>query len=166
MDFKIFLTNLGKYNEGELVGKWVYLPCDDLNAELESIGVKTGTEYEEYFITDYENDWGFEVGEYDNLYRLNDLAQRLADVDDKGDGDWLCAFMEADGSEDIEYALDNYEESVFYSGMNLEEVAEELINDLYGVAEGLKCYIDYASYARDLGCAGYTETEWGVIYLY
>lgn len=28
-DFKAFITNLGKYNEGELVGKWVSFPIDE-----------------------------------------------------------------------------------------------------------------------------------------
>lgn len=46
---RIFLTNLGKYNEGE----WVDLPVSH-------------EEYEEYFITDYECDL-YEVGEYENL---------------------------------------------------------------------------------------------------
>ena len=36
---KVYLANLGKYVEGYLVGKWVELPCDDIAAELKSIGV-------------------------------------------------------------------------------------------------------------------------------
>ena len=32
---KIYIANLGKYNEGELVGKWVELPCEDLLTALE-----------------------------------------------------------------------------------------------------------------------------------
>jgi hypothetical protein len=48
--FKIFLTNLGKYNEGELIGKWVELPCDNLAEELAEIGVADGTMYEEFLL--------------------------------------------------------------------------------------------------------------------
>lgn len=58
MEFKVFITNLGKYNEGELVGKWLDLPCADIEAELAEIGVAPGTQYEEYFITDCENEVG------------------------------------------------------------------------------------------------------------
>lgn len=163
--FRIFLTNLGKYNEGELVGKWVELPCDDFNAELESIGVKKNSLYEEYFITDYENDWSVQVGEYENLDTLNDLAQRLADIENKGDKNWLRAFMEA-YSDDVEYALDNYENSEFYPSMTIEEVAVEFLNECFKIPEGLENYIDYEAYARDLGYDGYTETNWGVIYIY
>ena len=49
---KIYLTNLGKYNEGELVGEWVELPAsqEELEKVFERIGINE--EYEEYFITD------------------------------------------------------------------------------------------------------------------
>ena len=51
---KIFLTNLGRYNEGILMGEFVKLPvpADKLDEVLERIGING--EYEEYFITDYE----------------------------------------------------------------------------------------------------------------
>lgn len=76
MEMRIYLTNLGKYNEGELVGKWVTLPID-INEELKSIGVENGTEYEEYFITDYENDFHYKVDEYDDLTSLNRVAEYM-----------------------------------------------------------------------------------------
>ena len=40
---KIYIANLGKYNEGELVGKWVELPCEDLDEVLKEIEVVDGT---------------------------------------------------------------------------------------------------------------------------
>lgn len=38
---KIYLTNLGKYNEGELVGEWVELPAsqEELEKVFERIGI-------------------------------------------------------------------------------------------------------------------------------
>ena len=32
--FRVFITNLGKYNEGKLVGKWLDLPCEDTEKNL------------------------------------------------------------------------------------------------------------------------------------
>lgn len=154
-DFRVFITNLGK---------WLDLPCDDIESELASIGVADDSQYEEYFITDYENDWGYEVGEYEDLWELNELAEKLADVDDKGDGDWLAAYMEAQGG-DVEYALDNYEDSTFYPEMDLEDVAHDIIEECYDLPEIALRYFDYESFARDLGYDGYTETEYGVICL-
>ena len=47
MNIEIFLSNLGKYNEGHLVGKWVNLPVpmEKLEAVFAEIGV--GEQYEE-----------------------------------------------------------------------------------------------------------------------
>ena len=59
-DFKVFITNLGKYNEGYLLGEWVTLPTtrDELKEVFKRIGIgrndEFGQTYEEWFITDYE----------------------------------------------------------------------------------------------------------------
>lgn len=160
MEFRVFITNLGKYNEGELVGKQLDLPCADLEAELAEIGVAPGTQYEEYFITDYENEVGYEVHEYENVWALNELAERLDDVRDV---DWLLAYMDVTG-EELETAIDNYEEhSSFYPGQTLEDVAYDLIHDCYKLPEIAERYFDYEAFARDLGYDGYTETDDGVI---
>lgn len=160
MEFRVFITNLGKYNEGELVGKWLDLPCADISAELAEIGVAPGTQYEEYFITDYENEVGYEVHEYENVWALNELAERLDDVRDV---DWLLAYMDITG-EELETAIDNYEErSSFYPGQTLEDVAYDLIHDYYNLPEIAERYFDYEAFAHDLRYDGYTETDDGVI---
>lgn len=49
-EMRVYIVNLGKYNEGELVGYWFTLPInlDDLK---ERIGLNR--EYEEYAIHDW-----------------------------------------------------------------------------------------------------------------
>lgn len=87
---RIYLTNLGKYNEGVLVGEWVDLPIseDELTEVLKRIGIsdtpdENGIIYDEYFITDYESDIdGLYVDEYESISTLNDLAEVLEDMDD------------------------------------------------------------------------------------
>ena len=86
----IWIGNLGKYNEGELVGEWLSLPVpkDELDKFLkEKVGLQLTQEeveksleedgvcYEEYMINDYETDLPIEVSEYDNIYNLNLLAK-------------------------------------------------------------------------------------------
>lgn len=80
-NIKIALTNLGKYNEGELVYKWVELPAseEELTAALEEIGVNE--QYEEFFISDYEAPLGIEVGEYENIEKLNEFAELLEGIE-------------------------------------------------------------------------------------
>ena len=50
-DMQVYIANLGKYNEGELVGAWFTFPID-FEEVKEKIGLND--EYEEYAIHDYE----------------------------------------------------------------------------------------------------------------
>lgn len=76
----IYVTNLGKYNEGELIGEWVDLPID--NDELLEVYRRIGinTEYEEIFLSDYESEIeGITryISEYTPIEELNALASEL-----------------------------------------------------------------------------------------
>ncbi|EML6501603.1 antirestriction protein ArdA [Clostridioides difficile] len=80
---RIYLTNLGKYNEGKIKGQWVELPIDedDFEEVLNNIGINE--EYEEYFIADYETDIeGLDIGEYSNIEQLNELIEKFGDLDE------------------------------------------------------------------------------------
>ena len=77
--FAVYVTNLGKYNEGMLVGEWVHLPTTtkEMKDVFKRIGIGQqddfGCPYEEWFITDYDCYVtglfrGF--GEYENLDEL------------------------------------------------------------------------------------------------
>ena len=160
---KVFVTNLGKYNEGELIGEWVSLPVDENELEevLERIGINE--EYEEYFITDYETDLdGLKVGEYSNISELNELAEQLADLD-KYDLEKVGAIIEAYGA-GLQEAIENIDDYTYYSGKTLEDVAYEIVEECYELPEIAQRYFDYEAFARDLSFDGYTETTNGVIY--
>ena len=58
-EMRIYIANLGKYNEGELVGAW-FAPPVDFEEVKERIGLND--EYEDYAIHDYE--LPFEIDEY------------------------------------------------------------------------------------------------------
>lgn len=164
---KIALTNLGKYNEGELIYKWLDLPAtqEEIDKTLEAIGID-GEEYEEYFITDYETDIeGLKVGEYASLETLNELAERYENLSEY-EQEAVAAIVEAEGY-DLEEALDIVEDGryCFYKGQDLEGVAYDLVEEgCFGdITDNLKKYIDYSAIARDLGFDGYSETKYGVI---
>ena len=76
----VYVTNLGKYNEMQMVGEWLKLPATDEEIQdcLYRIGINE--EYEEYFITDYESDVGLKCSEYVNLIALNESIQELEDA--------------------------------------------------------------------------------------
>jgi len=75
------VTNLGKYNEGELCGEYLKLPAtrEDVQSLLARVGVD-GVLYEELFITDFETDIDGLVdclGEYESIDELNYLAAKM-----------------------------------------------------------------------------------------
>lgn len=77
MTIKGFITNLGKYVEGELIGKWIEFPIydDELQEVLKEIGCnyydedgnehKTG--YEEYFFTSWKTDFDNNFKEHEDI---------------------------------------------------------------------------------------------------
>lgn len=160
---KAYITNLGKYNEGCLVGKWIDFPIDedDFTSELESIGVKENTMYEEWFITDYDCslfDMYDAFGEYPNIDDINEVAEALEDNESE-----FTALMEVCSYTDALRYLES-ENYTFYEGMTLEDVAYELVEECYKLPEIAQRYFDYKAFARDLGYDGYCETSTGVIY--
>lgn len=159
---KIYLTNLGKYNEGYLVGKWVELPCDDLEAEMEAIGVGKAP-YEEYFITDYESDFGVSIGEYDNIYDLNEFAKELEAMDEE-EAETVKAFMETEGGtlRNAIYEV-NKGNCMFYQNTDLDTLAVEEV-EAWDLPDIALRYFDWEAYKRDMELNGYTEVNNGVLY--
>ena len=76
---KIFITNLAKYNEGNLKGEWISLPMDKmkLRSKIKNI---LGSD-EEFFISDY--DAPIKINEYDNDSELNEFAEKLDGIQER-----------------------------------------------------------------------------------
>ena len=81
MEIKVFVSNLAKYNNGELNGEWTTLPVSDVNADildkLELGGDSKHGYWCEWFVSDYEAP--FKISEYADLYQLNELAKSFED---------------------------------------------------------------------------------------
>lgn len=166
--FSVFVENGSVYRDGGMLGVWFELPMSD--DELESKFAEIGIAYhddlvlnKDYVITDFENDVNYEVGDYESIGLLNDLASRLENVQCM---EWLAAYMDEAG-ESLDEAIDNYQDnSVFYAGMTLKEVAEELVDDTENLSDFARQYFDYEAFARDLRNDGYVEYDGGVLYVY
>ena len=103
----VYLTNLGKYVEGYLMGEWVKLPVDKdkLQDVLDRIGID-GVQYEEYFISDYEALLGnLHISEYSSIQELNELAEQLEGLADP-DYEKLAAVLECGSSMSIAEILE------------------------------------------------------------
>ena len=72
---RVYVANLGKYNEGELVGAW-FTPPIDYDEMEERIGLNDY--YEEYAIHDYE--LPFEIDEYTPIEEVNRLCEMVEDL--------------------------------------------------------------------------------------
>lgn len=153
----VYLTNLGKYNEGYLIGEWLNLPAtdDEIEELMERIGID-GEEYEEFFITDYESDYGIKCGEYDNLDDLNALAENLSELEDY-QLDIIEALM-TEGGYDVEQALEKLDDVRIWAGCyNMAEVAEQYAEKtglLDSIPDDLQDYFDYEAYGRDMEIEG------------
>ena len=170
----IFLTNLGKYNEGDLVGEWVELPTtkENLSQVMKRIGIGSkdafGQPYEEWFISDYDyhvGDLAKCLGEYENLNELNYLAAKIEDLCES-ERKTFEAVMEYDagagirGAADAINAIENLDCYRLYDGAYNERdlgwclLEEEGIYDLDNLGN-LRNYIDYEAFGRDFSL----ETE-------
>ena len=165
----IFVNTWGNYNtNGADGGEWITLPmdADELEEVLENISIKIGDNDPEWFINDYEWTIDMELGdvhEMDSITEWNDLCNE-ADGLEEWEAEEIAAAVEAYGYTFRE-ALERHERGcfIFYQGRDLEEVAEEIINECYDLPEFALRYFDYEAFARDLSFDGYTETKYGVI---
>ena len=159
----IALTNLGKYNEGELIYKWVELPAteEELEAAKKEIGINEY--YEEWFITDYECDY-LQIGEYDNIEELNEIAETV-----EGLADYEQEIVKAllDEGYDLEEAINTVDDCIVYADCeNMADVAYQMYEEglLGDIPEHLVNYIDWEAYGRDLSFDGnWIATENGYI---
>ncbi|MDL2324526.1 antirestriction protein ArdA [Ruminococcaceae bacterium OttesenSCG-928-A16] len=131
-----YVTNLGKYNEGELVGEWLPLPTttEKVQEMLGRIGID-GIRYEEYFVTDYDvyvDGLYDHLPEYANLDELNYLAVCLEELD--------------------KWDFEKYE-AVLESGMQVSSVG-----DAINLTDNMDCF-EYLQGVHDEGDLGYYWIE-------
>ena len=158
--FEAYVTNLGKYNEGELVGEYLKFPTtpEEVQALLKRIGVD-GVRYEEIFITDFD---GYvlglydHLGEYENLDELNHLACLLSELD-QSDLEKFEAVIDSGEHTSSVANLINLTQNLdcfeFYSDVHSdEELGRMYVLEFGGVEvpEHLIDYIDYEAYGRDV----------------
>jgi len=163
--FAAFITNLGKYNEGALVGEWVKFPttAEELKKVFERIGIGAkddfGQTYEEWFITDYDCyvDGLYDLlGEYANLDELNYLASKLDDMSQDEYERFQAAMEIGDHTGSIQELInltENLDCYDIYPDIHDHDdpgryYIEEL--DAMQVPEHLRNYIDYEAYGRDI----------------
>lgn len=179
LEVKAYVTNLGKYNEGYLIGEWVTFPLSDeemaemlKRIEISDTPDADGNYYEEYFVTDYDSDLPLYkyFGEYPQLSELNRLAESI-DALSEYDQRLLAAVLDSGDYDDIWEALDHLGEYSFYEDMTGAEYEERLVSECYDldnlISGWLSAYItiDYEAMFRD-DYSDVTEVDGGVLVHY
>lgn len=133
--FKAFVTNLGKYNEGELIGEWVQFPINENDFQEILDRIEISPAYEEWFVTDYDCNlesfnWQ-ELGEYPSYDSLEYFGELINSIDD----------VEA-------------VENVYEVASTLEEAIEGLEDGSYNYYSGIKNNNDWGQYIVDAYYSG------------
>lgn len=158
---RVYIANLGKYNEGELVGAW-FIPPIDFDEVKERIGLND--EYEEYAIHDYE--LPFEIDEYMAIDEINRLCGLAEELEGTPIGEVASEIQHAFFNS-FEEMVDHVDDIIYYPECNdMSDVAYYLIEELGALGEvpsHLQNYIDYEAYGRDLELEGnYVFTSRGI----
>jgi len=153
--FEGFITNLGKYNEGNLIGKWIHFPIneEDLEKVLEEIGINK--EYEEYFFTDWDLDFNVRLGEHERIEALNEVAKKIDDLDEIQTLQAVCEYDSPMCLKQFSDLIDEIDEWYLEPNINNDYdlgyywVHEAGCYDLDSMGN-LANYIDYEAFGRDI----------------
>ena len=150
-DMAVYIANLGKYNEGYLVGAWFTFPIDEEDVK-EKIGLNE--QYEEYAIHDTDN-FPIGIGEYVSIEELNEMYEMIAELPDYI-VECLDEFISHYGT--LEEVVEHKDDIYYYPDCEtMTDVAYYYIDELQALGDippSLQNYIDYEAYGRDLDMGG------------
>lgn len=142
---------------------WVEVIVKDADKEIKlSLPCEEQELKDSYTVVSCRGSWQHISEESLTLKELNKLAQQLQDVEDAFEDEKLAAYIDATNC-DLKLAVNKYEKAFFYHDMDLEDVAECLIEECENLPEGAKDFFDYKAFAEYLGNNGYYETFYGTI---
>ena len=158
--FEAYITNLGKYAEGQLVGETLKFPAttEEVQSLLKNIGVD-GVRYEEFFITAFDGDvmglYDY-LTEYENLDELNHLAHLISELDSDEIETLEAALNKGDHTSSVAdiinlvHNLDCYE---LHPGVTDDETLGRIYvedMELLDVPDNVLPYFDFEAYGRDM----------------
>ena len=156
--FEIYIMNLGKYNEGNLVGQWLTLPASDeeINNAMDAIGINEL--YEEYIVSDFVNNFEFEIMEHASIKELNEVAEYLQEFNEYErklinallEGDYICYKNLVDRNVDLyNYSYLELDNNTLLS--DEASLAYAFIEEYYMEnVQNMEYYFDFEKFANDL----------------
>ena len=165
--FEAYITNLGKYAEGQLVGETLKFPAttEEVQSLLKNIGVD-GVRYEEFFITAFDGDvmglYDY-LTEYENLDELNHLAHLISELDSDEIETLEAVLNKGDHTSSVAdiinlvHNLDCYE---LHPGVTDDEMLGCIYveaMEMLDVPDNVLPYFDFEAYGRDISA---TAKRW------
>ena len=165
MELKIFLTDLNKYNAGQLFGEWIDVfdvvnECNDVDEciakSLKQIGIDvTDPNCHEWFITDYETDLDVSIDEHESLETIFNFAKEVLNTDTRDVNVINCVLRYYGDGFNID--LSRVDDVAVISGTNgvydlsdLGYAMADMMDIFHDCPETLERYFDFEAYGRDI----------------
>src|SRR5699024_7044425 len=173
----IFISDLGRYNAGELTGKWYDMETEEGREEAaQAVADIEENGSGEYFISDYESDWA-DISA--SIGGFEEIAEVMAQVDELNETDkeiFKAVYsLEMYDMDDI-LRIVNDREYIFVEVAEVDKLFADPFTELayYYVENGIiemdetaERYFDYERFGRDIDMNGatYAEVTDGYIFL-
>lgn len=174
MEIRGYVANLGRYNEGQLIGEWVTFPVDEeeWGEVLQRMGIsdepdENGIIYEECFFADWDCDCDFGFGECEDVERVNEIAEDVDRLNSFEEEALEAMIDDGFGPEEALSEIINGGVLMYFDCYTMEDVAYRVVEEsgmLAGVDDTIARYFNCEQYGRDLDATGtFLPTETGYI---
>lgn len=125
--------------------------------------------HEEYFLTDWEeNEFNLEVGEFSDIFKLNEEVARINELDLKDYHKKCVSFLlENSIVSNLDEALERYEDVLIYEDTSFLDLAYQIVEEQYNLddlPQFVANYFDYEAFARDLELDQYYSKNGDIFY--
>lgn len=154
----VYVGTYAKYVGGSLAGEWMNLADYDSKEEFIAACIELHADEgePELMFQDWENIPEGLISECGISSALFELMKLLSEDEEEAFTEW-ADFRGEDITADPAASVDTFRDQYCGEWESEEEYAEELFNECYAyeIPEGLRYYIDYARFARDLFMSDY-----------
>lgn len=167
----LYIANLGKYNEGFGIGKWITLPFTKEQFEQLLKDIQIDDEYyTEFAIHDYETELPIRFDEYDNVNDINNFIVELSNMSEHNQKAVL-AYLETGEWDFLEEVIDVIKKGDWWLATDIEDEFDlghhyfhsvDCVHSVYsGSFKWIEKYFNFAEYGEAIAEDGGWFTSYG-----